>query len=188
MACAMSKSLVAMPPMQLLTLHPSCPPSSIDQIHAECRPTEHGCMAKFRIFGPTEKLAIPALSDPKRQDNLWKQTCFEIFWQGEGGEAYCEFNLSPSTEWAAYRFDSHRTGGRDLPVETISISSGHDAESLMLVADVWADLPVPAHVGLAAVVEEGDTLRHFALTHPGGAPDFHAAASRTLQIRRETIA
>ena len=174
--------------MYELTLHPSCKPSAIEQLRAECRPTEHGCMAKFRLFGPTGDIAIPISKEPGRRDDLWKTTCFEIFWQGEGGDAYCEFNLSPSGDWAAYRFDAHRTGGQDFPVETVSISSGHDDGSLMLVADLWADLPVPARVGLNAVIEEGGELRYYALTHPDGQPDFHAAASRTLKIEPAMIA
>ena len=145
-------------------------------------------MAKFRVFGPTADLAIPVASAPKRQDDLWKTTCFEIFWQGDDQEAYCEFNLSPSGEWAAYRFDDYRAGRQEVAVRTISVSSGHDHGSLMLVADIGADLPVPARVGLSAVIEEGGMLRYYALTHSDDTPDFHAPASRTLRIEPATVA
>ena len=148
--------------------------------------TDAWMRVRWRIDGP-EQLVVPSFAGKGRQDDLWKTTCFEIFWQGHDEEEYCEFNLSPSRDWAAYRFDGYRSGQQELPVESISMSSGHDGGSLMLVADIWADLPVPARIGLSAVIEEEGALRYYALAHPQGEPDFHSAAARTLTIETATV-
>jgi hypothetical protein len=56
-----------------------------------------------------------------RTDELWKQTCFEAFVGSPAEESYFEFNFSPSTQWAAYGFDSYRAGMRDVDIEAPTI-------------------------------------------------------------------
>ena len=140
-------------------------------------------MARFRLTGETDGIHIPELSGSERRDDLWQTTCFEIFWQAEGEEAYREFNLSPSLEWAAYDFDSHRRNGRDAPVKALAISCGHDHQSLMLVADISADLPMPARISLSAVIHAKDgSLQYWALAFCDGHPDFHSHECRVLSL------
>lgn len=68
-------------------------------------------------------LKIPTLKPPaarRRQDELWKQTCLEIFvadaaFASSASEGYIEMNLAPSGDWNLYAFDSYRSGMRPLP-------------------------------------------------------------------------
>ncbi len=73
------------------------------------------CLVDIRA----EEICLPANSEPDRTDGLWKTTCFEIFLRKPGEGGYIEFNFSPSTQWAAYQFRSHREGSRDLPLPGI---------------------------------------------------------------------
>jgi hypothetical protein len=94
-----------------------------------------------------------------------------------GTEAYVEFNYSPSTQWAAYRFDAHRAGGRDLPLSSPPLVDRGDDTSdyLVEVEQPLSDLPgEPFDLGLTAVIEETDgTKSYWALAHAPGPPDFH---------------
>ncbi len=172
--------------MKRLTLHPRSAAGPVTSIHAEITATDNGCLARFRLDGDMERIRIPAPAHGAREDNLWKTTCFEIFWQPMGADAYREFNLSPSTKWAAYDFDDVRANGRDAPTEQVSITCHHDEAGLMLEAEIACKLDLPADIALNAIVEdETGTLQFQALAFPPGAPEFHSPACRTLHLARQ---
>lgn len=116
-------------------------------------------------------------------DNLWRTTCFEIFWQVEGDTAYREFNLSPSTNWAAYDFDDFRKNSRDAPVEAIAVACAHSSDKLLLTASIAAELPVPARIALNAIVENNDgSMQYWALEFDEGKAEFHSDVCRAYSI------
>lgn len=136
-------------------------------------------MAEFRVVGDVSRLIIPPPASPERMDGLWKTTCFEIFVAGNGDE-YNEYNLSPSEAWAAYHFDGYRQGMQKLDA-AIEIESSQNNKSLTVTAKIESEFPLPAHVGLTAVIREADgALRYWATAFAPGKPDFHAAAVRSL--------
>lgn len=171
--------------MQPLMLHQTCALGPIRAVTATIAPTPEGCEAEFRLEGHVPAIIVPPAAAPERRDNLWKTTCFEIFWQPLGGTAYREFNLSPSGCWAAYDFDRFREGMRDAPVEAIALSCAHDETGLVLKASIAAGLPDPAQVALNAIVEHPDgSLQFWALAFPPGKPEFHSEACRSLILER----
>ncbi|MEO1489517.1 MAG: hypothetical protein AAFR88_08810 [Pseudomonadota bacterium] len=156
---------------------------------ASITPTPSGCEAEFRLDGRISAIRLPEASPSVRTDNLWKTTCFEIFWQPIGQPGYVEYNLSPSARWASYDFDAFREGMRDAPVDAIAISCTHHesdgAGELVLKASIAADLPSPAQVALNAIVEHADGgLQFWALAFPPGPPEFHSEACRQLIVER----
>ena len=155
--------------MENLILHPACAPGAIHAITASIEPTATGCRAVFEAHGAIDRITIPPLAEAGRFDDLWKTTCFEIFWQtGGGGDGapYREFNLSPS---------------RDGPAEVeISVSVGGGV--LKLVANIVSDLPLPANIALNAIIEEDGVNRYWALAFPDGKPEFHSQANRKLRV------
>lgn len=171
--------------MHPLMLHVSCDLGPIRAVTATVTATREGCAAEFRLDGQIAGIVLPRPTEPARQDNLWQTTCFEIFWQALGSTAYREFNLSPSGQWAAYDFDSFRTGMRDAPVESVIVTCSHDAAGLVLTARISADLPEPAQVALNAVIEHADGgKQYWALAFPPGKPEFHSEANRALIVER----
>ncbi len=167
--------------MHTLTLHPDCLAGAVDSITASVKPTRSGCEATFVVTGDMARIIIPAAQEPGRYDDLWKTTCFEIFWQ-HGPAAYREFNLSPSTRWACYDFDDFREGMRDAPAE-VEIAVSSSATELRLVANIASELALPARVALNGIIkgEDGDN-RFWALDFADGKPEFHAAACRALTL------
>ncbi|MGY6551846.1 MAG: hypothetical protein ACXIT4_08115 [Erythrobacter sp.] len=152
---------------------------------AQIDATSTGCEAKFRLDGRIGAIILPEAGPSVRTDNLWKTTCFEIFWQPLGGTFYREFNLSPSGRWAAYDFDGFREGMRDAPVDAIALSCSHSDTELVLKASIAADLPAPAQVALNAIVEHPDgAMQFWALAFGPGKPEFHSEACRQIIIDR----
>ncbi len=166
-------------------LHRTCDLGPINAVTAQIAPTAVGCDAEFRFDGAIGGIKVPQHAGPERKDFLWKTTCFEIFWQPIGGKYYREFNLSPSSRWAAYDFDDFREGARDAPVDAIAISCSYSDNELVLKASIAAELPSPAQVALNAIVEHGDgAIQYWALAFPPGKPEFHSEACRQLVIER----
>lgn len=144
---------------------------------------------EFRLEGALDSVRLPKPAPSQRASGLWQHTCFEFFWQPDGGENYHEFNLAPSNQWAAYGFDSYREGMRDAHIGAIALASVHNVSNgqgvLELKASIAADLAAPAKAGLSAVIELTDgTLQYWALAFPPGKPDFHAAVCRPLSLSR----
>lgn len=164
----------------MLIRHASAACEAVDTIDVEARfgaPDE--LILAYTVRGTIPDLCIPAVCAPRRADELWRHTCFEAFVQG-CGPRYLEINLSPSTQWAAYRFDAYRQGMEPAPLEAPRIGVRCRADRL----EVTAALRLPAsdaaeagagrRLALAAVIEEtGGRLSWWALAHPAVAPDFH---------------
>ncbi|MFO6447278.1 hypothetical protein ACLBKU_09060 [Erythrobacter sp. NE805] len=171
--------------MHPLMLHVTCDLGPIRAVTAAVRATAEGCEAEFRLDGHIAGIVVPSPAAPERRDNLWQTTCFEIFWQPLGGTAYREFNLSPSGAWAAYDFDSFRTGMRDAQVAAVALACAHDDHGLVLTASIAAALADPAQVALNSVVENADgSKQYWALAFPPGRPEFHSEANRALILER----
>ena len=128
----------------------------------------------YHAIGLLDQVKVPPPRPAARGQDLWKHTCFEAFVLAEAG--YYEFNFSPSSEWAAYRFDDYRAGMRDATAEpSIEWSCDDKAATLSVTLPLPPDLTGP--LGLTAVIEGMAGNRSFwALAHPPGAPDFHHAA------------
>jgi hypothetical protein len=162
-----------------LTRHPDTPCDALTGIAvAVSCPAAGRLELRYELSGRLSDLVLPAALPAGRADGLWRHSCFEIFIR-MAGEAYCEFNFSPSSQWAAYRFDGYRVGMRALgcPPPHIAMQAtiaGGELQVALPLAD--ADLAGAAswRIGLAAVIEaRGGGLSYWALTYPMGKPDFH---------------
>ena len=131
---------------------------------------------------------LPAPAPPRRADELWRRTCFEAF-VGTGDGRYYEFNLSPSREWAAYRFDDYRAGmaEADVPAPEIVADTAGDAFTLRASLELagLADLNGATgwRVSITAVIEDvAGRISYWAIRHAPGKPDFHDASTFTLDL------
>jgi hypothetical protein len=168
-----------------LTPHPDTPSEAVRRIEVEVARRGRDLALSFRLTGSLDRLLIPPPAPPVRADGLWQHSCFEAFIRPAGSEAYREFNFSPSGEWAAYRFDSYRSGMSDLeefPPPRIATRSG---EVLEVEVGLVPGLPGEStwQLGLSAVVEEASGGKsYWALAHPPGQPDFHSRDCFALEL------
>ncbi|MEW6673936.1 MAG: DOMON-like domain-containing protein [Thermodesulfobacteriota bacterium] len=140
----------------------------------------HLLQVDFRLQGDLDSIAIPLPAvRPARRDRLWENTCLECFVALEASPAYWEFNLSPSGDWNAYRFDDYRRGMREekaLPELIVTLRREPNLLSLgcrISLECLGLDRQNLA-MGLAAVVRSGDGRNTcWAAVHTGPKPDFH---------------
>lgn len=164
----------------ILRPHPSeqgVPPLDLTVDYRKCG---SALVVEFVTHEDTDWIVWPALAEPKRADHLWQTTCFEVFIQTDVG--YLEYNLSPSSSWASYRFDGYRSGMRSAP-EFVA-SSGMRFENYWGLLRAQLLLPPNAkRLGFSAVIQTTDgRFVHWALAHPSDKPDFHHPDSFVLDL------
>jgi hypothetical protein len=135
---------------------------------------------RFMVDDNPDFIAWPADAPPGRADELWKHTCFEAFVSTDDG--YREFNLSPSGQWASYRFTGYREGMS--PADEVAVVAGLDGGRDYVALEGRIELPVDARrLALSAVIETVDGAKTWwALAHPSDKPDFHHPASFLLDL------
>jgi hypothetical protein len=178
---------------QTLKVHPDSLCSAVTHLEVEVmRPCAGSLLLSYLVTGRIGDLRIPPAVAATRTDELWRHTCFEAFVCNSPGPAYYEFNFAPSTEWAAYRFDSYRSGMRvatEISAPRIDVQSSRACYILRasLEMDQMSSLRIDGawRIGLAAVIE--DTSGHksyWALVHPPGKADFHHADSFAVEFSK----
>ncbi len=176
---------------QTLRLHPDSICGAVASIEVEvARPRPRALLLRYVVTGGISDLLMPPVTAPTRGDELWRHTCFEAFLQPSPGDEYYEFNFSPSTQWAAYRFSGYRNEMRvahEIAAPRIVARSNSESSELQvsLALDQVLNLPNDAgwRLGLAAVIEETSGEKsHWALAHAPGQPDFHHADGFALEL------
>ena len=170
----------------LLIPHETSERGGVDAISVEVGCERGALSLRYEITGDIASIVLPDVESPERADGLWRRTCLEAFISD--GEAYCEFNYSPSTQWAAYHFARYRSGMAPVEMPAPQINRTGAAEQFHLYTELpLANTPLqgkrPWRLGLSAVIEHRDgAMSYWALRHDDGPPDFHRASCFTAQI------
>lgn len=139
----------------------------------------------YRLTGQLTDLLQPVTekSVPQQKDGLWDHTCFEAFLGIAGQSEYCEFNFSPSGDWAGYAFKSYRErtvwkSSTEPSIECVNTGSDlHLSASLALAEMPQEFVGKPWLLGLSAVLEtNGQAKSWWAIEHAKPEPDFHLQA------------
>lgn len=178
---------------QALKLHPDSLCLAATHIEVEvARPRAGSLVLCYVVTGKIGELRMPPVTAPKRADELWQHTCFEAFIGASPSAGYYELNFSPSTQWAAYRFNSYRSGmtvASEIGAPRVEVQSNAERYKLQafLELDRLSSLPSEAawRLGLSAVIEETNGNKsYWALTHPPGEADFHHSDCLAYEIPR----
>jgi hypothetical protein len=178
--------------MRQLLKHPDSCSSGVGHIEVEVtRRGVNSLVLCYIVTGKMSDIRMPPVTTAIRCDGLWRHTCFEAFVRASTGDEYYEFNFAPSTQWAAYRFSSYRSGmcvAAEISAPPIEVRSSPDCYTLQASLDLdYLSLPRKAlwHLGLSAVIEDINGCKsYWALLHPVGRPDFHYADSFVHQFSR----
>lgn len=163
-----------------LRVHPDEKPSPLISLTVDYRRDGSSLVVEFVAEESWDAIVWPELAEPHRTDDLWRTTCFELFVQTDDG--YVEYNLSPSSAWATYRFDAYRQGMRPAPEFVSSSGMRFEGPCALLRAQILLP-PDATRLGFAAVIESTDgRFAHWALAHPAAKPDFHHPDSCTLVL------
>ena len=175
-----------------LVAHRAYPPLAVSAVRASILSRDANWLRlRWRVEG-SGRLVVPEFAGKGRADELWRTTCFELFLMPDGGDAYCEFNLSPSERWAAYDFSARRDGmeNRPSPREPDCTIRRGSSFAIFDAAIPAAALPTgDCAAGLCCVLEEEGGIKSFwALCHPQVQPDFHDPACFTARLAAPTAA
>ena len=168
---------------QSLKLHPDshCFAAARVEVAVAC-PRADRLVLSYVVTGQISDVRMPPVVAAARTDDLWQHTCFEAFVRASPGPSYYEFNFAPSTQWAAYRFDSYRSGmgAAEIGAPAIEVRSNPHSYTLQASLELarLPDLSRSAswRLGLSALIEDRSGGKsYWALAHPPGKPDFHHA-------------
>ncbi|AFZ00040.1 DOMON-like domain-containing protein [Calothrix sp. PCC 6303] len=143
----------------------------------------------YQVIGDIAEVIIPQGNNlPIRQNELWEETCFELFLGIKDSPGYWEFNLSPNGNWNIYRFDDYRQGMReentikflpfrfDQKADTLLLTLEFDLESLISINDLL-------DVSITSVIKfKDETLSYWAISHSAQVADFHQRDSFAIQL------
>jgi len=134
----------------------------------------------YTLSGDLSTVSLPVqITRPLRKDNLWKETCFELFFKDQQKENYWETNLSPSGNWNLYKFNSYR---KDMNEERLiqnipnKVSSSGTSYSINFQINCSSLFPVTTKlsIGTSSVIKLfSGQISYWALTHLNQEPDFH---------------
>jgi hypothetical protein len=173
----------------ILKIHPGSRCDAVTRIDVDVTRRAGDLVMRYLVNGMINDLCLPTATAPSRADELWKHTCLEAFVRTAPNGAYFEFNFSPSTAWAAYRFSGYRSGMtlvQEIAPQTGLRYSGETLElRTRLNLDGLPNLPTntPWQLGLAAVIEETSGRKsYWALNHPPGKADFHHSDCFAIEL------
>jgi hypothetical protein len=144
----------------------------------------------YLISGEIENILFPLKSvSPRRQDELWKLTCFEFFLAIKDRPEYWEFNMSPSGDWNVYHMDAYRRVGfrEETSLQQLPFEAQREADKFHL--NVVVDLnPIlqrrqSLELGITGIIQTADGKEtYWALSHPARQADFHLRESFILVL------
>jgi hypothetical protein len=160
--------------------HPETPSPFVDEVEVQLGRDGLLLWLRYTVGGDSSAIAWPAPAAPARADDLWRHTCFEVFVTTDDG--YVEYNLSPSGQWASYRFDGPRMGMR--AADEVAAVLGMDGAFDQAALEARIELPPGSHrLGLSCVIEDrSGAFSYWALVHPSAKPDFHHPDSFILEL------
>ncbi|WP_421991362.1 DOMON-like domain-containing protein [Qipengyuania sp.] len=174
--------------METYRLHPHSahPPLAVAKVESRVIGRDDNWLRlRWRIEG-SGRLVVPPFAGKGRADSLWQTTCFELFLQPDGGQAYCEFNLSPSERWNAYDFTARREGMTERPMPREPGCTMRLGSSFAIFDSSIPTAGLPQEdcaMAPTCVIEEiGGHKSYWALAHGGEQPDFHDPACFTARL------
>ncbi len=149
----------------------------------------------FDITGSVQSIQWPKRKlDQARQDNLWKNTCFEFFLKDKKTSIYWEFNFSPDQYFNCYQFDDYRENMQtERRIEQhhskFEVTADHTAHfsSTVNLKKLIAECSLSTiEIGISCVIQSrDDMISFFALNHCSKQPDFHNKDSFVITMQLE---
>jgi len=133
----------------------------------------------FKILGNIKTYQFPKKEQQQRANELWKETCFELFFTRKDSDKYYEINISPTTKWNLYHFDSYREGIREVTnILPPSIKIIKERDSIEFSVKIqFLNKEVLNQIdtfNLATILLDHYEIRHFyTIQRREGSVDFH---------------
>lgn len=158
-----------------LLCHPRTPCVAVHEVTAEVGIDGPDIVVDYRIMGDIQKLRVPNAGMRIDPDRLWEHTCCEMFVAPARGEAYVEWNFSPTGQLARFDFVSYRRRSPSSAPAAARVSIAAQPAELRLEARApLGSSGDSVRISLTAVIEDAaGGLSYWAMRHPCDRPDFH---------------
>jgi hypothetical protein len=144
---------------------------------------------EYKVEGALDLVNWPTTSQVKgRCHELWRQSCFELFFAIKGDSSYWEVNLSPNDCWNVYYFTDYRAGMREekfVGQPVCRVAADGDLLSLTCTLEIkgFIDDCSDLEVGVSSVLQTTDgSASYWAIDHCGKEPDFHNRSSFSVAL------
>jgi len=130
----------------------------------------------FKLSGDLENYKLPKTKKEERKNELWKESCFELFLATEEEEAYYEFNFSSTLAWNAYRLEHYRAEPKTIDeVELVKFEMKQTKETFFIeiILDVQT-LKFDTYNLATILLNKQDKREFWSLKAKGDTPDFHS--------------
>jgi hypothetical protein len=130
----------------------------------------------FKLSGDLENYKLPKTKKAERKDELWRESCFELFLATEEEEVYYEFNFSPTLAWNVYRLEHYRAEPKAIDeVELVKFEVKRTQETLFIeiILDVQT-LKFNSYNLATILLNKQDKREFWSLKAKGNTPDFHS--------------
>ena len=133
---------------------------------------------EYEIIGDLSSYSFPKKTKQKRANELWKDTCFELFIANYSSTEYYEINTSPSTEWNAYHFTSYKKEMRESDLFSpprISFYQSDNRYTFSFEMTFRKNIfDKELLINLAVILLDKEEKRHFySINRQNSSPDFH---------------
>ncbi len=131
---------------------------------------------QYHVKGPTDRVLWPKpVKEGLWTENLWNESCFELFLKETQSSRYWEWNFSPSGHFWSMEFNEYRLRKENSeqlrPLKEIGAQLGPKDFKLQVILPVPR---LPRELGVSAILKLSDGFTcHWALSHPTPRPDFH---------------
>ncbi len=146
-------------------------------------------LIEYLVEGALDRISWSRTSsNTGRCHELWRQTCFEVFFSSKDEEAYWEVNLCRNGCWNVYHFTNYRTGMREeraIGQPLLRFVTDGDFLSLTCVLELHGliDDSSDLEIGVSSVIQATDgSTSYWAIDHQGSVPDFHKRSSFCLGL------
>ena len=144
---------------------------------------------EYQLEGDLLPVVFPAASPViSRRHELWRQTCFELFFGVPGDPQYWEVNFAPDGCWNLYHFTGYRQGmSEEAAAAKPTCNTVRECQkfSLFCRIDIHKLVPdnAPLEVGIAGVVLDASGITaYWAIDHCEAAPNFHSRSSFLMHL------
>ena len=150
---------------------------SMYQVNADISLIQNTLYLKYIISGNISKIK---LAPTKQSNDLWKNTCFELFLSNKNISEYLEFNWSPNGQCNTYKFNDYREKANqdiyersDFIVKKENNNIIFESKILLNKYNPYIYLDINNLLMGMSVIIETNTLDYWSNQHLHNRPDFH---------------
>ena len=148
------------------------------KVYAKIKLQHNKFKIEYEITADLSQYNFPKETKQQRANELWRDTCFELFIANNSSQEYYEINISSSTEWNTYHFESYKKEMQEsnkFSVPSIQNQQSNNRYSFSFEMNFQEDIfEKKLLINLAVILLDRDGVRQFySINRREKLPNFH---------------